>query len=400
MRVLVAPLDWGLGHASRCVPIIRALLAEGHVVILAATGRSRRFLEGEFPHLAVEEIPGYKIRYPRSGRFLLHFTLRLPFILLSIFTEHRLIKSLSRRLEIDVIISDNRYGLFSKNLHCIFITHQLFVRSPRLALGIHLAIDALVRLLINSFLSRYDAVWIPDFPGRPNLSGRLCHGKNLPANVQYIGPLSRFNIGRLHENILESDTKPKVFLPDIPAIDILALVSGPEPQRSAFEHLIRYQMKKMSGTRLLLRGIPPSKGEKSSLNEMEESLPGLRKGDFLILPHLSGPVLEEIIRKASYIVCRSGYTTVMELAALGKEKILLVPTPGQTEQEYLARFMESQGLLPWTSQRNMYLPRDFKSFTSYVGFRGFMSEEKNRTVTLLREAFLKSGLLRSETHYR
>ncbi|HEY0433402.1 MAG TPA: glycosyl transferase family 28, partial [Chitinophagaceae bacterium] len=212
-RVLVAALDWGLGHASRCVPVIRELIEQGVEVVLAGEGMQQALLQIEFPGLEFVPLQGYRIRYPRNGRWLpWSIASQLPRLRWAIASEYFWLSRHIRRLRIDAVISDNRFGLHNRRLPCIFITHQLAIRS-----GLRAAADRLATNINQRFISRFSGCWVPDHAGPLSLAGELSHPGRFPSiTLQYIGPLSR-----LHATAGGEVTGR-----------LLILLSGPEPQRS------------------------------------------------------------------------------------------------------------------------------------------------------------------------
>ncbi|TND08685.1 MAG: hypothetical protein FD123_1901 [Bacteroidetes bacterium] len=308
-RVLVAPLDWGLGHATRCVPVIRALLDAGAEVLLAADGRPGYFLRDEFPKLEMISLPGYNITYPENGNMLWHFALSAPGILKNIRREHGYLQKIIEEKYIDIVISDNRFGLWSEKAKCIYITHQLNIKAP--------AGENLVNRLHRRYMKRFSEIWVPDFPGKENLSGELGHGNHRFENIRYIGPLTRFSKDEFRENGYDHE--------------ILAVLSGPEPQRTLLEEILLRQLPSLNKKTMLVRGV-------TETNETRTT------GNMQIIDHLPSPELEAAMRKAEIIICRPGYSTLCDLAAIGK-KAICIPTPGQTEQEYLAKYhAERNGL--------------------------------------------------------
>lgn len=298
---MVAPLNWGLGHATRCIPIVDCLLNAGVEVVLAASGRSAELLKANFPQLELIDFPDYGMTHPVRGSFALRLVRKSGAVFRYIRNEHKVLKELVKEYRVDAVISDNRYGLHHPELPCVFITHQLFIRSPRPFRG-------WLRRIVRGFVKQYSECWVPDFEGDPNLSGKLAHGKSLQKNVRYIGPLSRFKKGC--DPGVQKD------------IDYLAVISGPEPQRTHFEKLVTREFLNLSGNRVIVCG----RTEKPE----EENISGVR-----IVGHVDTGELESYFCRARWIVCRPGYSTLMDLYTLNKSATL-VPTPGQTEQEYLA----------------------------------------------------------------
>jgi uncharacterized protein (TIGR00661 family) len=307
--ILICPLDWGLGHASRCVPLINQFLSDGHEVIIGADKNPFAFLKQEFPALKTVVIPGHEINYGEKGSSLKLFYESVKFFNF-IKEEHAFIDKIIEDNNIDMLVSDNRYGLWSKKVKSIIITHQLFVKAP---LGEKLAHQKIEKLVNN-----FDECWIPDIAGEGNLSGELSHLKLIKVKHKFIGALSRFPLYDLSNSIKAE-------------YDVIAILSGPEPQRTIFEKLVIEQIKKYKLKAVVVRGLPCHESDVRSQDS------GIKTFN-----HLSTPLLEKYILKSKLVVCRSGYSSIMDLSALGK-KAILVPTPGQTEQEYLANYHLEQG---------------------------------------------------------
>ena len=321
-RVLVAPLDWGLGHATRCIPIIRELLEQGFDVMLAAEKGGALLLHTEFPHLQILPLPGYRITYSKKEKFfLLKIAEQVPKIVRSVYYEHKWLSAVIKKYAIDTVISDNRFGFFNKNIRSIFITHQLFIKTGN-------RISEKIAQKINYwFINKFNECWVPDEPGEENLGGILSHAEIMPRiPIKYIGGLLRFE-----KYTVSPDT------------DLLIMLSGPEPQRTLFENILLNQIKTVDLKIVLVRGLPTGESFESDLGD-----------NVKIFNHLKGAALNELILSSKVIVARSGYTTVMELAALNK-KAILVPTPGQTEQEYLANYLSEKKYCITSSQKSFSL---------------------------------------------
>lgn len=321
-RVLVAPLDWGLGHASRCVPIIRALLAAGCQVTLAGEKQTAELLKKEFPELELIHLKGYRVSYPSKGlMFVPKIIIQLPKIFKAIQYERAWIKVQQDKLQgkWDVVISDNRYGLHHEKLKNILITHQLGIIS-----GMGNWVDRLFIRYSYKWLKHFDHIWVPDSPGENNLSGILSRPSIMPQNVTYIGPLSRLT--------------PSSVAPE----HILVLLSGPEPQRTILEKKLIRELHHLSQKVLFVRGLPAESRKLFNTNQTT-FVNFLPSGD-----------MELAIAKASFVICRSGYSSIMDLAKMGK-KAILIPTPGQTEQVYLAAHLKSKGCFVVMDQKKMNL---------------------------------------------
>ncbi|HMJ48208.1 MAG TPA: hypothetical protein VK498_12825, partial [Ferruginibacter sp.] len=234
LRVLVAPLDWGLGHTTRCIPIIHALLNQEIEVLIGAEGPPATLLKNEFPLLPVLPLKGYKIRYGSHHFLLLRLLLQLPGILKTIRYEKRWLKKIVASEHIDVVISDNRFGLCHPAIRCIYITHQLYIETG------NKLVDFLAKKIHYWYISKFNEVWVPDAKGVDNLAGKLSHPIQFPVvPVKYLGILSRFSF--------ESQKKH---------IDLLIILSGPEPQRTNFENIIFKQLKALTISIVLVRGLP------------------------------------------------------------------------------------------------------------------------------------------------
>jgi len=308
MRILVSPLDWGLGHATRCIPLIRSWREEGHEVVLAAEGDTAALMHEHFPDCRMEPLHGYRIHYSARLPLLLSLLIQIPKILLAINYERRWLYNLLQKEHFDLVVSDNRYGLHSSKTKCVIITHQLFVRVPSLLRFL----QPLIHRQTQRFISAFDECWIPDKPGTDSLSGELSQKKPLPARAKFIGWLSRFN---------NSPVAAEAY----PSYDHVIVLSGPEPQRTVTESKLIAAVKTSQETVLMVQGKPQLTTESIV-------------GNIHIVSHLHDAALKHAFHHAKKITCRAGYSTLMDLAVMGKlgRHVYLLPTPGQTEQEYLA----------------------------------------------------------------
>jgi UDP-N-acetylglucosamine transferase subunit ALG13 len=329
--ILVAPLHWGLGHATRCIPVIRALLSHNFNVILASDGAALILLQKEFPTLESIVLPSYNITYPRNEKlFKWALLLKLPQIQKTIASEKKAINKLVSENRIDGIISDNRLGVRSKKVPSAFITHQLNVLSG--------STTFFSSKMHQKSIGKFDECWVPDTQQSPNLSGNLGHLKHTNLNIQYVGPLSR----------MQKKNVPKRY-------DVLALLSGPEPQRTLLEEKLITEFKGKDLNVLLVQGIL-AEAQKSS------QLENITRVNFM-----DSAQLETAINESDVIVSRSGYTTIMDLAAMEK-KAFFIPTPGQYEQKYLAKRLKSLGLVPYCRQNDFTATR-LSEIKSYKGLK-------------------------------
>jgi hypothetical protein len=353
MKILVCPLDWGLGHAARCIPVVRELRARGHDVVLGAYGRSRKFLVGEFPGLECLNFPGISVQYPAGKRFAFFYVYKIFGFLRQIAREHRRLQRLVIAHRFEMVVSDGRVGLFTRLCSSVLITHQLFVKFPQWEVaGVSWGrwLETVFFWFFRLLLRRFSQVWVPDFASPHGLTGELSHRRTSLKNIRFIGPLCRFSPpSRLDESL--------------PAFDRLALVSGPEPQRTMFERTLKAILKDLPGRNLMLLGKPEEVHAWGPGPRLDDRKDGLHQ-----FPHADEETMSRLMRAAGLIITRSGYTTVMELAGLGIKKVLFVPTPGQPEQEYLARHLEEQKIAPWRDQSRLS-PDDFRpGVTCYRGF--------------------------------
>ncbi|HRS53546.1 MAG TPA: glycosyltransferase [Bacteroidales bacterium] len=339
-RILICPLDWGLGHATRCIPIIRALIQRGYEVIIGADNQPLALLRKEFPELEWIKFPGYNITYP-SNSFMTGAMIKiLPKFIKYKIKEHKLLAAIIKEKKIDAVISDNRYGLWSYEIPTVIITHQLNILSTS---GFRWS-EPIIHKIIRNALNKFSVCWIPDVGGPINFSGRLSHEHHYPNNAKLIGALSRFCFNEIANNYIEKEEKYK----------LMAIVSGPEPQRTIFENIITKQFAKNGSKSLIVRGLP------------EENETKIIKNNITYVNHLPTNLMAFHIINSEIIVCRSGYSTIMDLVTLKRDKnVILIPTPGQTEQEYLAKRMKSLCYFYSMPQRYFDLDRAVESLPLY-----------------------------------
>jgi uncharacterized protein (TIGR00661 family) len=341
LHILICPLDWGLGHASRCTPLISHLLKRGCKVSVAGSGRSLEFLKREFPGCSFVSLPSYRFFYGRKS-MTAAMLISAPFILGGIFKEHQKLKKIITQNKVDAVISDNRFGLWNNSIYSVYLSHQVRIQTGSF-FGIA---QKILYMLHRFFMNRYHEIWIPDYEGSPNLSGNLSHQIKIKKPLFYLGPLSRFSKHYFNED------------PTVHASQhtILFLISGPEPQRSIFEKMVLDQAQHSKKDIIILRGLPGSEPEITAHSE-----------NVRIYQHLDTPALERMIAEAELVIGRSGYSTIMDLAVMGK-KAFFVPTPGQTEQEYLAAYLKEAGVSDYSAQSNFNLEQAIQKAAAFQGF--------------------------------
>lgn len=342
--VLLAPLDWGLGHATRCIPLIKHLLLIGCKVIIASEGKQQSLLKQEFNEIRFVHLKGYHIKYSNnSWKNIIKIILQFPKILISIKNENKWLRNFLAKNQIHAVISDNRYGLYNNDIVSAFITHQLIIKSP-----FGYAIEKFIQKLNYNFIEKFNECWVPDYRGGTNLASEMSHPvkpPNMP--IKYLGRLSRM----------------KKFSSSGVSNELLIILSGPEPQRSIFENILLKQLGMSALNAVMVRGLPG-----------EEKLPVCKNKKLVIYNHLSAEVLNQQIIDSKIIISRSGYSTVMDLIGLNK-RCIFVPTPGQPEQEYLAKYLTSKKLCVSFSQKKFSLQKaltiiyetEIKSFEEPMG---------------------------------
>jgi len=314
----MAVLNWGLGHATRSIPIISELIAQNFEVLLASDGAALELLKKEFPKLQNFQLPSYNIKYSKSSTFFgLQMLLQTPHILKTIAEERKITHTLISVYRIDGIISDNRWGIYSDNIPSVFITHQLNVISGPTTL--------LSSKIHQKYMERFDECWVPDNNLEPNLSGKLGHLRSTKLKIKYLSILSRFQKKEL-----------------LKTIDILIILSGPEPQRSILENKVLKEFKTYEGNVILIRGII----------EQEQKMEQIE--NISIYNFMQSKELEDCLNSSKLVISRSGYTTLLDLAKLDK-KAFFIPTPGQPEQEYLAKRLKDLHIANSCKQKDFNL---------------------------------------------
>jgi uncharacterized protein (TIGR00661 family) len=310
--VVYALLDWGLGHTTRSIPIIKHLIELNYNILVACNSNQKAVLIKEFPEISFKELEGYELRYATKGWLtILYIILQIPKILIKINRENRWIRGLLLDHKPDFIVSDNRYGFYSSKIPSIFVTHQLNIRT-----GLGSWADKLIRFFNYRFINRFTICWVPDFAETENLAGPLSHPTQLPnVPVQWLGALSRFK---------HCDPSPG-------KTDVLIILSGPEPQRTLLEKKILADAILLKHQFVLVRGLP---GNSDALNT---------SAHIKVFNYLSAFELNNYLCNASFVIGRSGYTSIMDYMKVGV-KAILIPTPGQSEQQVLAHHMQQSGL--------------------------------------------------------
>jgi len=321
-NILICPLEWGLGHAARMIPVARLLREMDNNIFIASGEEHLAMFRTEMPGVTCIEFAGFRPGYSRYLPQYFVMLLKTPLLLYHIVREHLLLKKIISKFEIDIVISDNRFGLWNRNITSAYFTHMPRIPFPKP----FRKLEFLGILLHSLVIKRYSFCFIPDLPGDLNLSGRLSHGFNLPDNVRYTGILSRF---------ISDDVPVTVNPSEFPHHTVI--LSGPEPQRGILKlKLVNLLWDKLPAT-VILEGRP------------DKPFEIIRSGNICYYTHLPTREMKVMIQESKVIICRPGYTTLMDLISLNC-RALIIPTPGQTEQEYLAEYLSEKGWFNTISQ--------------------------------------------------
>jgi uncharacterized protein (TIGR00661 family) len=327
-KILLAPLDWGMGHSARCIPLVKQLQQQDNKFTIACTIQQKQFLQQELNDVEYVDLFGYNISYSTVLPLWIKVLFQLPKLISVVRRENKWLANYLRNNKIDVVISDNRFGMYHKNVQSIFITHQVSIQAP--------VWGKMINRINSSFITKYNSCWIPDYAEKEKrLSGVLSDSNAQLQNIEFINPLSRFE---------KREFKEKKY-------DALILLSGPEPQRTLLEEKLMDVFVNTNYTVVLVRGSNTAMERKTSSN-------------FNVISIASTKQLQELFNSTDKIICRSGYSTLMDLHALGL-KALLIPTPGQTEQEYLAVYWQEKFGYAFIEQKHI-TQESIKSFLKEV----------------------------------
>lgn len=328
--ILVAPLNWGLGHATRCIPIIKALQENNYIPIIACDGIALELLRKEFPYIKTLELPSYKIEYAKNrSNFKWKLLRNSPKLIGAVLNEKKLINNWIKKYNIEGIISDNRLGVYSNKIPSVFITHQLNVLTGKTTW--------FTSKIHQYFIKKHHECWVPDLEESPNLTGILGHLDQTSLQLKYLGPLSR----------MHKKPTPKIY-------DLMIILSGPEPQRGLLEAKLKKEVVHFEGKVIFINGVL-KKTQKKKITE-----------NITYYNFMNTRQLEQTFNESEMVLCRSGYTTIMDLVKLEK-KAFFIPTPGQYEQEYLAEKLEKEGYAPFATQDDFAM-KDLLKIQKYKGF--------------------------------
>jgi UDP-N-acetylglucosamine transferase subunit ALG13 len=324
-NILICPLEWGLGHATRMIPVARKLREMNNNIFIASGKEHLSLFNKELPGLTLIDFPGFKPGYSRYLPQYIALLLKLPNLLYHIIREHFILKRILCEHSIDIVISDNRFGLWNRKITTVYVTHMPLIPLPKPLRYL----EYFGVLLHRAVIKKYTFCFIPDLPGELNVSGRLSHGLKLPENTRYIGILSRFVTSDFShkENPVKFEHNT-------------VILSGPEPQREILKQKLVDLLKGKEPVTIILSG------------NIGKSDDVAGSGNIAFFNHLPSSEMKEMITTSNSIISRSGYTTIMELISLNCSA-LLIPTPGQTEQEYLAEYLSEKGWFSTISQSKL-----------------------------------------------
>lgn len=334
-KILITPLDWGAGHTTRCIPLVAHLLQTGHKPIVAGNEAQMAIMDHYF-NGSIDTIytPGYNVTYSGLNKVAqAGLLLQIPRLLKTIGQENIWLQDAVNKLRPDAIVSDNRYGMYHTQVPSVIMTHQLRIQS-----GLGSTVDNLVQRMHYRYLNKFGATWVVDTEESPGLAGTLSHPMAMPDNYHYIGLLSRF-AGMDAGNQKEDGP-------------ILVLISGPEPQRTEFSKMLWQQVMRHNGPVIFAEGSEAA------------TAPADIPTHISYHKRMDGPALAEALMNASMVVCRSGYSTLMDLRTMNKRAIV-IPTPGQTEQQYLGSTLHERGIFYSTPQKGFDLQRALKNAATF-----------------------------------
>ncbi|RFC55477.1 glycosyltransferase [Brumimicrobium aurantiacum] len=307
-RILLSPLNWGLGHVTRTIPIIKTLLAQNNEVIICCDTQQEDFYRKYFPQLWYIPFEGYPFKFQGKGNWTFDILRNFSSLFLYLKEEKNRVNDLVEKFNPDLIISDQRFGFLSRKVKSIIITHQINLPVPKW--------NFIGKLWNKSLLSKFDQIWVPDNQEQ-GLSGQLSNG--LTRKKKYIGPCSRFE--QKHPNEVQEHK-----------YDSLYIISGPNPYNSHLLELVLKKEERLKGKSAII--LP----ETLKIEQLESS-------NLDIYSDLNHDDFSNLINSSKQVISRAGYSTIMDLIALKKEAIL-IPTPGQVEQIYLSKHHNSNSL--WT----------------------------------------------------
>ncbi|NMD01352.1 MAG: UDP-N-acetylglucosamine--N-acetylmuramyl-(pentapeptide) pyrophosphoryl-undecaprenol N-acetylglucosamine transferase [Bacteroidales bacterium] len=335
-NILICPLDWGIGHASRVIPIIKKLQSKGHHIFIACSKQQHSFFKNEITNYTWIPSACPSIKYSEKKLSIFDLIRLIPIIFVGIKKDKKKIDSWVKKHHIQIVISDNRYGCYSQHAYSVIITHQVKVELPKKLKWA----EKILHKRIKKMIYKFNRCWIPDIKEMPNFAGDLSLQFSLNGKSSFIGLLSRFD----ENQVLESQPEK--------TYEVIGIVSGPEPQRTIFAKLLLQQMKELQKPCLLVLG------------DFSKPTSNYQDDNVSVYSSMNTKELYKAFQSSKFIVARSGYSTIMDLISLRRTAIL-VPTPGQTEQEYLARYYKSRRMFVIADQDKLNLAESLSELSVY-----------------------------------
>ncbi len=307
------------------IPVAKKLTESGHKVFIGSGEEHLAFFQNELHGITCVHFPGFNPGYSKFLPQYITILFKTPLLLFHIISEHHRLNAIIRDHSIDTVISDNRFGLWNRKVRTAYFTHMPLIPFPK-----PFRFLEFTGIMLHSYIIRkYDFCFIPDLPGELNVSGRLSHGLKLPPTVRYTGILSRFSLPVRNSSVHTASSPYN-----------LVILSGPEPQRDIFKRKVLELLRNTGSATIILEGKPEKSGKI------------VRSDNFTFFSHLSSGEMQKMISGSETIITRAGYSSIMELISLNRSA-MLIPTPGQTEQEYLAGYLSDRGWFSSCRQGNM-----------------------------------------------
>ena len=335
MKIIYGVCSWGLGHATRSLPVIRKLIKENNKLTIISNGRSLDLLKKEIGENAnFIDIPDYPMLLSENPRqFMAKSMIYWPMLIRRLHKGFNQLNKILKQKRYDIIISDARYDIYNRKIPSFFISHQIRIMNP-LRIKILETGSEIFNLF---FFKRFAGVLVPDYK-TDGLSGELSHNLRLidENKIHYIGALSDFK---------KKDNKKD--------IDYLISISGPEPQRTILEKRISSQIEHLKGNIVVTLGKTENEDAFKSENITTYSFVSKEKR-------------EDLLNSSKLVISRSGYSTILDLSVIGC-KALMTPTPGQIEQEYLSKYHNLKKTFYSVNQNSIDLVRDTKMAMKSTG---------------------------------
>ncbi|MEK6968538.1 MAG: glycosyltransferase [Nanoarchaeota archaeon] len=334
--------NYGLGHATRMLPVIMKLIEQGEKVTIVAKGNSLLMLKNELGDASNYELMQYEVPLKFSDKgFSMFETLKAgPSFISLISSQKKWLENFSAKEKIDRVIADGEIGYHLKNKKSFFVNNQLRL-LPGSLLG-----DG-TELLTDVFSKGFEKVIVPD-----DENGTL--GGLLTSKTRFYDKKRLAYVG-----ILSSIRKKNV----VRNVDYFISISGPGISKEVFTRQVMEQLHLLKGKVVVALGRP-------DLKEIAS------KGNAKIYPYLNRKQQESFLNKAKLVISRSGYTTMMELAEIDK-KAFFIPTLNHPEQEYLAKFQKNSGRFHYSKQDSFNFKEDIDEAKQYPGFKNVPKTKKS-----------------------